>query len=205
MGDENKEAMEVLIEAMLTGNGSQAIVNQEARGQQTLVNSEQLPLSALDYKTELEAVGFKFGEPIDEWFVSCQLPDGWTKQAIDHHMWSNLLDHMWSNLLDDQERTRASIGYKAAFYDKWTKFNPITRFSVIARPVNGDYDAPNETTPYEAIVKDGDVIMSRTPGVFPSDDVPWFKLEGVVYPAAERWLAERYPDWRNPFAYWDEA
>lgn len=84
---------------------------QEAAGQAMLCASAQLPKELHGCTREsLEALGFKFGNDVDELFVTCTLPPGWKKQATDHSM--------HSDLLDDQGRKRAGIFYKAAFYDR---------------------------------------------------------------------------------------
>ena len=84
----------------------------EARGQHELVASTQLPCRVIGDKSQLEAAGVVFGEPTpnDPLFCEAKLPAGWKKEATDHSM--------WSKLVDDKGRTRASIFYKAAFYDR---------------------------------------------------------------------------------------
>lgn len=85
------------------------IERQEAMGQAAFVGTKSsLPIECP--RAELEALGFVFGEPIDDLFVSVTFPAGWSKKATDHSM--------WSDLLDDQGRKRGSIFYKAAFYDR---------------------------------------------------------------------------------------
>jgi hypothetical protein len=85
----------------------------EARGQQELAGSQQLP-TKIDAasKTALEVAGVKFGEPTpgDPLFRSATLPKGWQVKPTDHSM--------WSDLLDETGKKRASIFYKAAFYDR---------------------------------------------------------------------------------------
>jgi len=62
-------------------------------------------------------MGIVFGEKVDDLFTSVTLPEGWHKEATEHAM--------WSKLIDDQGRERASIFYKAAFYDR-SAFMSIT-------------------------------------------------------------------------------
>jgi hypothetical protein len=81
---------------------------QEAQGQREFVANETLPIDCP--KAELEALGFVFGAPVDDLFVSVQFPTGWEKIATDHSM--------WSDLVDEAGVTRGSIFYKAAFYDR---------------------------------------------------------------------------------------
>ena len=86
----------------------------EARGQSELVASTQLPteIRPPEGKKTLEEAGVKFGEPNEEDPLFCEatLPEGWKKVATEHSM--------WSELVDDKGVKRASIFYKAAFYDR---------------------------------------------------------------------------------------
>jgi len=106
------DALEVLFEAMITGDTSQAIINQEKRGQADLSNSAKLPKGCP--REKLELLGFVFGPEIDDLFVSVEMPDGWQIRPTDHHM--------WSELVDDTQVVRATIFYKAAFYDRVAEF-----------------------------------------------------------------------------------
>lgn len=85
---------------------------QEAAGQATFVAQESLPKRIMDITREqLEALGFQFGEDLDDLFVTARLPKGWKKEAAPDHS-------MWSYLIDENGKRRASIFYKAAFYDR---------------------------------------------------------------------------------------
>jgi hypothetical protein len=61
---------------------------------------------------------------------SVKLPEGWHIKATDHSM--------WSNLVDDKGRNRASIFYKAAFYDREAFLSFNRRFSMSY--IIADYD-----------------------------------------------------------------
>ena len=84
----------------------------DSRGQRELVNSTQLPVQVRGDKQKLIEAGVVFGEPSkgDKLFCEVTLPLGWKKEATDHFMWSKLVD------ADGVER--ATIFYKAAFYDR---------------------------------------------------------------------------------------
>lgn len=97
------------------------IEQQEAQGQQNLVQSTTLPING-DWEV-LERWGVVKGEPIDQLFCHCTLPDGWTKAPTDHSL--------WSSLVDARGLIRASIFYKAAFYDRDAFFNSVRRFSIV--------------------------------------------------------------------------
>lgn len=85
---------------------------QEARGQQTFVAADCLPVEGLGDQEKLKALGFVFGQVLegrDKIFIEAKLPPGWKKVLSDHSM--------WSDLIDDTGRKRAAIFFKAAFYD----------------------------------------------------------------------------------------
>ncbi len=108
----NTSEEEVRSEYLFGGN-SNAIEQQEVRGQKQLVNSEQLPVICSDEdKKKLEQMGIVFGEPLqdDRLFCDATLPEGWKKEVANHAM--------WSKLVDESGKERASIFHKAAFYDR---------------------------------------------------------------------------------------
>ncbi len=95
------------------GGNPRAIEDQEARGQQQLVESPQLPTDCRgDIRKALEAAGVLFGPPMEDDPIFCRatLPAGWKKRATEHSM--------WSELVDQDGEVRAAIFYKAAFYDR---------------------------------------------------------------------------------------
>lgn len=195
--DNNKQgAVWFLFEALRTGSQPDAILNQEARGQEQLVHSDILPKEALAYRIQLEALGFQFGDPVDDLFIACTLPTGWHKEGTGYSM--------WSTLKDDKGRNRASIGYKAAFYDRWASFSLSRRFSCTSRPLDGDYAAPYESIPYEGVVCDGEQVIYKTDPVMPTEELPGRSIREMQKLHIVQWLNERYPDWESPFAYWDE-
>ena len=104
------DGMMMLADAMSRGSSDGLIEESEKRGQQSFVNSDTLPTEG-DRK-ELEAAGVRFLGPVegDPIFTYVELPEGWKKVATDHDM--------WSKLVDAEGVERASIFYKAAFYDR---------------------------------------------------------------------------------------
>ena len=85
----------------------------EKAGQAQFVGSDLIPTDR-DAITDddLVQLGFVLGPTVegDPLFQTCSLPDGWTKRAADHDM--------WSHILDNEERVRFQVFYKAAFYDR---------------------------------------------------------------------------------------
>lgn len=104
---------------LATGDTDAIIGTQERAGQQQLVHSDRLPTELHSPREEFEALGFAFGEPDprDPMFMLAALPGGWTREGSDHAMWSYLVDQLG--------RRRASIFYKAAFYDRSAHIGPI--------------------------------------------------------------------------------
>lgn len=102
----------------LFGRNPNAIEEQERRGQEQLTESEILPVE-VNYgnRKTLEDAGVIFGKPIknDPIFCEVQLPNGWKIEPTDHSMWSELKDL--------NGKVRASIFYKAAFYDRHAHLN----------------------------------------------------------------------------------
>jgi len=95
------------------GGNPRAIERQEAAGQRELESSDVLPTECSeDDRKALEAAGVVFGSKVagDDIFTHVTLPAGWKKQRTDHSM--------YTDLIDSDGKKRASIFYKAAFYDR---------------------------------------------------------------------------------------
>lgn len=125
---------------------------QEAAGQRSLVANENLPKEMLGCNREmLEKIGIKFGADIDDLFVKVQLPNGWKKQATDHSM--------WSDLIDEQGRKRASIFYKAAFYDRSAHISLYCRY-IISRydpcDIDGNPSNCGKHSHLKTVIKEGE-------------------------------------------------
>jgi len=156
---------------------------QEKMGQIEMVESEALPKDC--NKEDFEKLGFVFGEDIDELFIACKLPEGWKKQGSDHDM--------WSYIVDDKGRRRASVFYKAAFYDRKAGISLTHRFSVTS-----NY-AFKQDIQY--------LVVDNVNGerVFETEVLPNTKENhAVLEEIYESWLKENYPDYKNPMAYWEE-
>ena len=177
---------------------------QERAGQVTFVANETLPILGR-CREQLEAMGIEFGEPVDDLFIEAKLPDGWQKVATSHSM--------HSDLLDDQGRKRASIFYKAAFYDRRADISICRRFSYGGMPVGG-HDSPDyayDTTPIYGAATDQGAIIWHTDKTIArpaneadrSDHLAFCDQQDELEKQAGAWLDEHYPDWNDPLAYWD--
>jgi hypothetical protein len=152
------------------------IERQEAEGQQWFLTHQVLPKEALNDKSQLEAWGFVFGEQVDDLFVSCQYPAGWYVKGAS---WTPY----YSGLHDVKDRIRIIIFYRAAFHNRKAQLKINPRFQIgTSEEING------------YIVRDN---QEKTI-LFEARNVPISKI-------CAQWLEEHYPDYRNPFAYWDDT
>jgi hypothetical protein len=97
------------------GRNPGAIERQEAEGQQQLVLDTALPTKGLselpaEWGIAIPESQYRVGRPNDPLFTDVKLPKGWTILPTDHSM--------WSKLVDETGVERASIFYKAAYYDR---------------------------------------------------------------------------------------
>ena len=182
----------------------------EARGQQHLVNSTQLPAEGTPggpdgyRKTNPDdwaAMGIEFGPVVEgDIFRDAALPDGWKIDATGHSM--------WSKLLDDKGRKRASIFYKAASYDRSAHIHLCSRFTI--RSV---YDECHKWSGQDEVL-DGEERVFITPEVSvakieelndrsrPYQEVS--KARGAIKSMCEEWLSRKgFHDYKNPALYWD--
>lgn len=152
----------------------------------------------------LEAAGVKFlGDvPGDAIFQMAQLPKGWEIKRTDHSM--------WTKLCDEKGRERASIFYKAAFYDRSAHMSVSRRFKIdtyynpdhvnvaVAR-VNDQGTYPFESERFE-LKTDADRhgIYDRTTHTYSTPS----KMD-QARAQCSKWLDEHYPNWGDASAYWD--
>ncbi|MEG0870384.1 MAG: hypothetical protein RSG77_25580 [Hafnia sp.] len=162
------------------------IERQEAQGQEELVALPMLPKRISGASSEqLTSIGFQFGEDIDDLFIMCVLPTGWSKRAT-HTSWD-------TDVLDEQGRVRATIYYTAAFYNRQASMRMKPRFSFFTHHA-ASIDEENQR---RAVVKDAGVVVL--------DLGLWDGYEQLdeLEALAHAWLDERYPKWRDRLAYWD--
>jgi hypothetical protein len=170
---------------------------QEAAGQKTLVASQLFP-KKLGYKetwSQYEALGFKIIEPSDEIFDVVEFPEGWTREATDHNM--------WSKVLDEKGRKRVSVFYKAAFYDRSASAHLVRRYTV---SVEYSYANNWQTSEQQAVIKDGNTIVKRVGRTVSRERAgeEYFNLVSKYETEANELADELYPDHRDPLAYWND-
>ncbi len=177
---------------------------QEKAGTQMVLEQQRLALDGTrQHLAYLESLGFVFGND-DGLLVDCALPPGWKLAEHPHPMLTRLLD------ADGAER--ALQFYKAAFYDKQAHINWQARYDPRM------YRAASPDLPEDAEEKSGVpmedqhacVIVydhKRRQVIWKSDTllrVDW-QARDAARRAAHEWLAEHYPRYADPFAYWEDA
>lgn len=187
------DPMDVFLEAVISGDPSGAILNQEKRGQEDLNAYDVLPRDLNGETREtFEAAGFVFGEAVDDQFVKGKLPAGWKKVAAEHSM--------WTDLVDDKGRKRGDIFYKAAFYDRHAHMNLKWRYGYNVEPVTGWGEGYREDAACVGVVKDCGTIIWKTDQTAGPND---YKAQGELKSLAKAWIEEHFPDYRSPLAYWE--
>lgn len=192
--------------AAITPGGIEA---QEARGQRDLVASGNLPRRGTveayhrdeNNRTAMERLGFVFGRMVDTLFVEATLPGGWSIRPTSHSM--------WSTVFDAQGRARMSIFYKAAFYDRNAFLTVTPRYVVqlhrAAHPDEPERETHSQEEWLQSLrcyyVADYDGTARFIGEAFRTGD---FQADSARYQECEAWLEAHYPDYRNPFAYWNE-
>jgi len=113
---------------------------------------------------------------------------------------------MCSILYDNKGRKRASIFYKAAFYDTRADISTIQRFTAEYIPEDnwkgGLTYQERDKGKWAGIVKDQDEIIWQTEWETKKNKYDHF-LTDRLRTAAANWLNEHYPDWNDATKYWD--
>jgi hypothetical protein len=188
------------------------IERQEAEGQTSFVASETIPrdIQGLIYYNRydikdsdikkltkiLEKHGFKFEsiKPVEEIFMACALPEGWTKKATDHSM--------WSDLLDEKGRKRAGIFYKAAFYDRSAHMHFNQFYNISDEPLGGwEKHDSNKSAKWITCVRNGNgEILNKA---VETREVGDYDSPIVAKEKCEKWLKKTYPKYEDVFEYWN--
>lgn len=183
-----------MLRAALEGRNIDAspggIMRSERAGQQELVASSDVPKEMFPDRAAFEKVGFKFGEDVDDIFISATLPPGWTRSATSHSM--------HSDVLDEKGRKRVSVFYKAAFYDRRASAYLVPRLQLQWLFHDKDTDNGVKEGELAYAVSDAGQEIFRT-ATFDERDLDADKVQRAV---AEEWLKEAAPDHLDPTAYW---
>lgn len=139
------------------GFTSDNIVASEVKGQENLVNSTQLPIAG-EWQI-LESWGIKRTGSSEGLFCDATLPLGWIKRATENTF--------WSELIDEKGRKRASIFYKAAYYDRDATVTPIV----------DRFIATQENYPHKGYLSYNAIDLARNRNVIYTGSVGYFAFK----------------------------
>lgn len=215
----------LLLGAMANPDGH--IEAMEAQGQRELVGSEVLPVeyngnlpagrprpdgglratkqAINEYGRELlTKLGFKVGSVVenDGLFQHVEFPEGWTRKATEHSMWSSVLDASGA--------VRMSIFYKAAYYDRSAHYH--FERAVTIRKDYGSDDVPDRMV----LSHRGQVVQTADIGMACHRQRGWEtftqnerskaldeedKAQKTALAALKQVADERWPGWDGEGAY----
>jgi hypothetical protein len=206
-GWNNSDGMDVFFDALISGDFSGAIERSEKRGQNDFVASERLPIrvnggvNTKDAKTQYEKMGITVIDKSDDLFYNVMLPNGWKKESTGHSM--------WNNLLDEQGRIRATIFYKAAFYDRDAFINFERRYNTAYEPFDisaaeGLSYSDEQLLPYCGVIKDGSAVIWKTKPETAKTDREAYDLHSQLQKLAIKHLKTLHPNFEDVNAYWED-
>ena len=228
----NKETvfLDALFYAMEGKNPSQAIENQEKRGQQVVVRNCRLPIKTnggIPYECRFKGITNDMDYDERDSIVNDNIIN-FTKQQYEK-MGINIVAEyddlfysvelpegwrieatghsLWNNLFDNHGRKRATFFYKAAFYDRDAFINFVHRYSFDISPFdNYETDATYEERkfkPWTLFLTDDDKKIKELEEVVATTDKEYFKIDDTLRKIGKAYLNENYPEWENINAYWD--
>lgn len=189
---------------IISSNVSSIIAKQEQQGQQEFLRENLLPVR-MDGKSKeaLEKAGVKFLEICkdDALFQKVVLPQGWTKRATEHALWSELIDAHGS--------VRVTIFFKSVSYDRDAFCQANTRYALdlnIQELVNAEFSASRYYFVFDA-VKKIEVFKTETIYRYSSKNAEeradFYKKCEVLRKSCNDWLNANFPDHEDPGMYWD--
>lgn len=144
-----------------------------------------IPKNIHPSKEAFEKLGFVFETVEDDDLYLATLPKGWKLDSSDYYC---------VTLIDEQNRERASYHYETDMRQFSGETNLLERFCV-------HFDPHRSSSPVKISVKDranGNILFDA--GECNGNHTLTF--EDLVN-KAKSFLNEHYPDYENPFAYWD--
>lgn len=164
--------------------------------QKALVSSHHLPreidsLEPITWEELSVRWGMKVLGSLKANFFAVQMPPGWYLQGGGE-------ESLWSYLLDDRGRERATIYYQPNFSDRSAILYLSRRYSVFSH-----YLDPTDTTVRIISARDGRRIFHEF-GRVVADHAGYFKEVTRIEECGKLWMDTHFPQWQDPFAYWDE-
>lgn len=126
----------------------------------------------------------------DELFLTVKLPNGWKIERTDHSL--------WTKLVDDKGRQRATIFYKAAFYDRDSFINFSTRYNW-----QGSYDNEDGISYFVKDNGTGEILFETEIMSKDVNQQNYFKKQDDLQEQCKEFLEVKFPDHENINAYWD--
>lgn len=158
----------------------------------TIVRYANLPWQFRRGKREdLERAGVVYGDIVtnNHLLAICTLPPGW------HLVQTGDID--WSELLDDKGNRRASVYICTDVFRRNAYVEIESRFTVREGYQDGE-------TAICIAFQDGREVF--TSSAYPYSEYgtsSYYQAEAAAKAEVETWLAEHWPDWRDPNAYWN--
>lgn len=189
--NEELQGFITLIRAM---SGEQNVLeNMEREGQQNAIRRVQLARNLQPNKEIWEQLGFKFYDiEGDNVLCNATLPEGWSLEATEHSM--------WTNILDEQGRIRGQMFYKAAFYDRSAHMSLKQRYNICtdyAEEKVDVYFGNDEEKLYVA------GTITRSLNATREARLRFYEKEDSLRKNAINWAQENYPNYEDVTAYWD--
>lgn len=170
------------------------------RGRESFLVSSALPttiegVTKKEGERLLQDMGIELGDAYknDPVFRQATLPSGWEKISTDD------MPPTITRLVDEQGRQRGSVYFDNMPRTRKAHLTLNTRFSVDSR----EFDIDDEII--FDVLDSGTITHSTNPIPRTGDHTTDVRAENQARRMAIDWLEERYPDWRNPAAYWDET
>lgn len=231
----NSDTMLTFLDAyLLAAEGkdpTQAIVNQEKRGQQNVVRSKRLPkkvnsntvphdiymagvTNGMSYEerkkvTDLNLMAYTINQYTEMGIkVLGDYDDLFFEVELPEGWDTRATSHtMWNELIDEKGRKRGTFFYKAAFYDRDAFINFETRFQL---EVTHDCDPEEDYSVWKkadlvGIVKDAGTTVYKTAPVPAEEDYDKERrIRDRLYDEVESYLKKEHPDYNNIHAYWND-
>jgi len=183
-----------MLMALAMGGEENAIEIMEKKGQMEAVNSSRVSKKMFPDKSLWESLGFKFKDiPNDDVLYEAELPEGWKVIPTEHQM--------WNNIVDKNNMVRATMFYKASFYDRDSHMSLECCYSIFTQ-----YDKDNNEkicfgNVNEVLFCAGQVYKPQNSS--PEERRKMHDDRERLSMIAKKFAEENYPDWENPLAYWD--
>lgn len=133
----------------------------------------------------------------DQVFIIALLPDNWKKHPTSH---TNI-----SCVKDEKNRTRIRIYLKNTRIDRFAHSIILSRYTIEDKLELGD-PITDHKIKYQVIDRSNDNVIFETSTASQSsaeDFIQFVNNNYVLKMDTHKWMDENFPEWKDPFAYWD--